>query len=187
MAAHVRIVLVAFVGLLLAGACSSTPSSGGPAGSSGSKPGASVPAAASPPAASPQAQASDVNVGQPCSYLTAPEVEAIIGALPVEVEERLGRGDCDYWLDAAKDAKVNIGVFEGAEAATYFETTKQIGSPELVNVGDEAYSVSNEGFGTVVVARQGTTVVAVQVAAGALGPEQLRQATALVDAVLAGL
>ncbi len=101
-----------------------------------------------------------------------------------EVAERIGRGDCDYWLTTAKDSKVNVGVFTGAEATSYFEQTKGIGTPEVVNVGDEAYSIFNESIGTVVVARKGDAVVAVQVFAGA-GTDQLRQATSLVEAILA--
>lgn len=62
-----------------------------------------------------------------------------------------------------------------ATAITGSRSTKGIGTPEPVNVGDEAYSIFNESIGTVVVARKGDAVVAV------------RQATALVEAVLADL
>ena len=161
--------------LVLLGACSSGPSSGGTQAASSS---ASATGAAPPSA---------VATGEPCSYLTAQEVGAILGATPVDVAERVGRGDCDYWLTLTRDGKVNIGVFTGAEAADYFEATKRIGTPEPVNVGDEAYAIFNESIGTVVVARKGDTVVAAQVYVGDVPADQLRQATALVEAVLARL
>ena len=169
--------------LLLIGACSSSPSSGGT--KSPSIP-ASVPAASAPPVSASAPAASAAVAGDPCSFLTAEGVGAIVGTTPVEVAERAGRGDCDYWLTAAKDSKVNVGVFTGDEASAYFETTKGIGTPEPVSLGDDAYSIFNESIGTVVVARKGEAVVAVQVLAGA-AVDQLRQATALVEAVLAGL
>ena len=65
--------------------------------------------------------------GEPCSFLTAEEVGAIVGTTPVEVAERVGRGDCDYWLNAAKDAKVEIGVFTGPDNATLFESPRALG------------------------------------------------------------
>jgi hypothetical protein len=156
-------------------ACSSGPSSGGP------------PAASSSAPATGAAPASAAAAGEPCSYLTAQDVGAILGATPVEVAERVGRGDCDYWLTLTRDGKVNIGVFTGNEAATYFESTKRIGTPEPLNLGDEAYSIFNESIGTVVVARKGDAVVAAQVYVGDVPADQLRQATALVQAVLARL
>lgn len=176
----------ALAALLLLAACSSGSSSGGtPAASfSASAPASSAPAAAA--SAAPAASAPAAPAAEPCSYLTAQEVGAIVGTTPVEVAERVGRDDCDYWLTAARDAKVNVGVFIGPDGASYFETAKGIGTPEPVNVGDEAYSIFNEGFGTVVVARKGDAVVAVQVFAVAVAADQLRQATALVEAVFAG-
>ncbi len=168
--------------LLLLGACSSgTPGGGTPGAAS-----ASVPTASAPEASPSDPAASEAVAGEPCSFLTAEAVGAIVGTTPVEVAERVGRGDCDYWLTAAKDTKVNIGVFTGPEGTSYFESTKGIGAPEVVNVGDEAYSIVNESFGTVVVARKGDSVVAAQVFAGAAA-DQLSQATALVEAVLARL
>ncbi len=161
--------------LVLLGACSSGPSSGGTLAASLS---AAAPASVPPSAAA---------AGEPCSYLTAQEVGAILGATPVQVVERVGRGDCDYWLTLTRDGKVNIGVFTGPEATDYFESTKRIGTPEPVNVGDEAYSIFNESIGTVVVARKGDAVVAAQVYSGDAPADQVRQATALVEAVLAGL
>ena len=166
---------VALATLALLGACSSGPSSGG------------TPAASASGRASAPAPASAVAAGEPCSYLTAQEVGAILGATPVEVAERVGRGDCDYWLTLTRDGKVNIGVFTGPEAADYFESTKRIGTPEPVNVGDEAYTVFNGSIGTLVVARKGDSVVAAQVYVGDVPADQLRQATALVEAVVARL
>jgi len=170
--------------LLLLGACSSSPSGAGTPAAQGST-AASTPAASAPAASAPAASEAALG-GEPCSFLTAEQVGAIVGTTPVEVTDRIGRGDCDYWLTAAKDSKVNVGVFTGADATSYFEQTKGIGTPEVVSVGDEAYSIFNESIGTVVVARKGDAVVAVQVFAGA-APDQLRQATALVEAILAGL
>lgn len=170
-----RAVVAGLATLVFLGACSSGPPSGG------------TPAASSSASATGAAPASAAPAGEPCSYLTAQEVGAILGATPVEVAERVGRGDCDYWLTLTRDGKVNIGVFTGAEAADYFESTKRIGTPEPVNVGDEAYSIFNESIGTLVVARKGDTVVAAQVYVGDVPADQLRQATALVEAVIAGL
>lgn len=167
----------ALAALLLLGACSSGASSEGTPTASLS---ASAPAASAPDASAPAA-------GEPCSYLSAQEVGAIVGTTPVDVAERSGRGDCDYWLTMTRASKVNIGVFTGSEGASYFETTKNIGTPEPVNVGDEAYSIFNESIGTVVVARQGDAVVAAQVFADIAIADQLSQATELVEAVLAGL
>ena len=87
--------------------------------------------------------------GEPCSFLTKEEVGAIVGTTPVEVAERVGRGDCDYWLTAAKDAKISIGVFSGPDDTTLFEGTKGIGDPQpVLNVGDDAYSISTGDLGT---------------------------------------
>lgn len=168
----------ALVALLLLAACSS--------GASGeATPTASL--SASAPAASAPAASAPAAAGEPCSYLSAQEVGAIVGTTPVEVAERSGRGDCDYWLTVTRASKVNIGVFTGSEGASYFESTKEIGTPEPVDVGDEAYSIFDASIGTVVVARQGDAVVAAQVFADIATAEQLRQATAVVEAVLAGL
>ena len=175
---------VILAGLLLVGACSSSPSTVGTP--SASTP-ALIPAASAAALSAPAPAASAAVAGEPCSFLTAQAVGAIVGATPVEVAERIGRGDCDYWLTAAKDAKVNVGVFTGAEATSYFESTKGIGAPQPLSVGDEAYSIFNTSIGTIVVARKGDAVIAVQVLSGALEADQLRQATALVEAVLAGL
>lgn len=178
----VRPFAVALAVALLFQACSSTPSSSGTDGS----PSTPSPAASEAPLSTAVASAAAA-AGEPCSFLTAPEVEAIVGTAPVEVAERIGRGDCDYWLTAAKDSKINVGVFSGAEALSYFESTKAIGTPEPVDLGDEAYSVAAEGIGTVVVARSGDTVVAVQVFASTVDEDHVRQATALVEAVLASM
>ena len=169
----------ALAALLLLAACSTSPTSEGSQGASSQ---ASPPAASAPAASGPAPAA-----GEPCSFLTAEEVGAIVGTTPVEVAERVGRGDCDYWLTAAKDAKVNIGVFTGPDNASLFDITKGIGFPEPVdNLGDDAYSIFNESIGTVVVVKQGDVTIIVQVFT-ADAAEQLTQATELAEAVLATL
>jgi hypothetical protein len=168
----------ALAALMLLAACSSSPS--GEASQA-----ASVPASAV--ASAPAASNSAVAAGEPCSFLTAEEVGAIVGTTPVEVAERVGRGDCDYWLNTAKDAHVNIGVFTGPDNASLFESTKGIGDPQPVdNLGDDAYSIFNESIGTVVVVKQGDATVVVQVATDDVA-SQLSQATELAQAVLANL
>lgn len=163
--------------LLLLAACSSgSSSSGSPAAS------AAAASVSAPPASTPA-----VAAGEPCSFLTAEEVGAIVGTTPVEVAERVGRGDCDYWLTAAKDAHVNIGVFTGPDSASLFEITKGIGDPQPVdNLGDDAYSIFNESIGTVVVVKQGDATIIVQVFTADVA-DQLAQATELAEAVLANL
>jgi hypothetical protein len=170
----------ALAALLLLAACSSSPSSeGSQAASSQASAAAASDVAASTPA---------VAAGEPCSFLTAEEVGAIVGTTPVEVAERVGRGDCDYWLNAAKDAHVNIGVFTGPDNASLFEITRGIGDPQPVdNLGDDAYSIFNESIGTVVVVKQGDATIIVQVAAPLTLPYQLALATELAEAVLANL
>ena len=92
------LVAIAFAG------CSSPAATGGPG--AGTNP---------PPAGTQAAEATGpMLAGEACSYLSAEEVGAIVGTVPVLVEERAGRGDCDYFLNAAEDAKVNIGLFEWA-------------------------------------------------------------------------
>jgi hypothetical protein len=165
--------------LLLLAACSASPSSDG---SQAASLAASAPAASAPAASTPA-----VLAGEPCSFLTAEEVGAIVGTTPIEVAERVGRGDCDYFLTAAKDAKVEIGVFTGPDNATLFEGTKGIGDPQpVVDVGDEAYSISTGDLGTLVVAKQGDATIIVQVLTADTA-DQLRQATELAQAVIAGL
>jgi hypothetical protein len=165
----------ALAALLLLAACSSSPSSEGSQA-------ASLPAS-DPPAASTPA----VAAGEPCSFLTKEEVGAIVGTTPVEVAERVGRGDCDYWLTAAKDAKISIGVFSGPDDTTLFEGTKGIGDPQpVLNVGDDAYSISTEDLGTLVVAKLGAATIIVQVLT-ADATDQLSQATELTEAVIAKL
>lgn len=166
----------AMAALLLLAACSTAPSSPSSEGSQAPSLPASAPAASTPPAA-----------GEPCSFLTAEEVGAIVGTTPVEVAERVGRGDCDYWLTAAKDSKVSIGVFSGPDDTTLFEGTKGIGDPQPVpNVGDDAYSIFNEDLGTLVVAKLGEATIIVQVLTADTA-DQLSQATELAEAVIAGL
>ena len=168
----------AVMAILLLAACSSSPSSEG-------SPDASLPASA--PGASAAASTPTVVAGEPCSFLTAEEVGAIVGTTPVEVAERVGRGDCDYWLTAAKDAKISIGVFSGPDDTTLFEGTKGIGDPQpVLNVGDDAYSISTQDLGTIVVAKQGEATIIVQVLTADTA-DQLRQATELAKAVIANL
>jgi hypothetical protein len=165
--------------ILLLASCSSSPSSEGSQA-------ASLPASA-PAASAPAASTPAVIAGEPCSFLTAEEVGAIVGTTPVEVAERVGRGDCDYFLTAAKDAKVEIGVFTGPDNATLFEGTKGIGDPQpVLSVGDEAYSISTQDLGTLVVAKQGDATIIVQVLTADTA-SQLSQATELTQAVIANL
>ena len=162
--------------LVLVAACSSPAGSSGPVNTTG------VTATATAVTTLPTGGAA---AGAPCSFLTAAQVGTIVGTTPIEVAERPGRGDCDYWLTAAKDAKVNIGVFQGADALALFESTKGIGTPQPVALGDEAYSIYNASIGTLVVVKQGDRVITAQVFAGTDAAEQLRQATAIATAVLA--
>lgn len=91
-----------------------------------------------------------------------------------------------YWLTAAKDSKVNIGVTTGPDGLSLFEATKALGSPQPANLGDEAYSIFLDNLGTIVMARKGDSVVSLQVLTSGDAADQLRQATALVEAILAG-
>ena len=169
-----RTCTIALAAVLLLAACSSSPSS-------------QASQAASSQASAAAASTPAVAGGEPCSFLTAEEVGAIVGTTPVEVAERVGRGDCDYWLNAAKDAHVNIGVFTGPDNASLFEITRGIGAPEPVdNLGDDAYSIFNESIGTLVVVKQGDATIIVQVATPDTA-DQLSQATELAEAVLANL
>lgn len=168
----------ALTAVLLLAACSSSPSSEGSQAASQPASDQASAAAASTPA---------VAAGEPCSFLTAQEVGAIVGTTPVEVAERVGRGDCDYFLTAAQDAWVQIGVFTGPDNATLFESTKGIGEPQPVEgVGDDAYSIFNESIGTLIVARQGDATIIVQVFTADTA-DQLSQATELAKAVIANL
>jgi hypothetical protein len=170
---------VALAALFLLAACSSNPSA---EASQGASVGASEPAASAPAASTPE-----VVAGEPCSFLTAEEVGAIVGTTPVEVAERVGRGDCNYFLTAAQDSWVQIGVFTGADNASLFEQTKGIGDPQpVVDVGDDAYSIFNESIGTLVVAKQGDATIVVQVLTADTA-DQLTQATELTQAVIANL
>jgi hypothetical protein len=103
------------------------------------------------------------------------------------VKERAGRGDCDYWLDAAKTTKVNIGVTSGPDGLALFESTKGLGDSQPASLGDEAYSSALGDLGTLVMVREGDAVVAVQVLTTGDAAAQLVAATALAQAVLAGL
>jgi len=99
----------------------------------------------------------------------------------------VGRGDCDYWLDAAKTTKVNIGVTPGPDGLALFESTKGLGDPQPASLGDEAYSIALGDLGTLVMVREGDAVVAVQALTTGDAAAQLVAATALARAVLAGL
>lgn len=179
-----RALLTTSVAGLMLAACGTTPSPTLPPGASqGANPSVAAPSVAAPSAAATTGAAA----GEPCSFLTAEAVGAVMGTIPVEVEERAGRGDCDYWLTAAKDQKVNIAVVTGADAASAYESIKAMGGFEPVALGDEAFWVSNAGFGTIVAVRTGDSTVSAQVFAGDDPAEQLRQATALATAVIAGL
>lgn len=168
----------AFAAALVIAACSSPPS------------GTPTPGATTvPPAATAAGQQTTTPVaGEPCSFLTAAEVGTIVGTVPVEVKERAGRGDCDYWLDVAKTTKVNIGVTPSPDGVALFESTKALGEPQTVpNLGDEAYSIALGDLGTLVMVREGDAVVAVQVLTAGDAAAQLVAATALAQAVLASL
>ena len=127
--------------------------------------------------------------GEPCSFLTSEQVAAVVGTAPVEIKERAGRGDCDYWLDAAKSSKINIGVTTGPDGVALFDSTKALGEPVAVaSLGDEAYSISlGTDLGTLVMVKQGDAVVAVQVLTTAEPAEQAIRAIALARAVLTNL
>lgn len=162
------LVAIAFAG------CSSPAATGGPG--AGTNP---------PPAGTQAADATGpMLAGEACSYLSAEEVGAIVGTVPVLVEERAGRGDCDYFLNAAEDAKVNIGLFEWADGGELtFENTKSFGEPVTIELGDDAYGIYNEGTGTVVMVRAGDLLISVQALNTGDLAAQLEQATRLAEAV----
>ncbi len=167
--------------LFLVTACSATP--GTPAAATSSNPMPSIAADSSVPdeAAPAATPATDVD---PCSHLTASDVAAVYGSAPVEIAERAGRGDCDYWLTDARDAKVNLTVASGPDADAYAASIVALGDPVPAGLGDESFSIFNEGFGTVLFVRVGSDLVAVQ----AFLPDaadQLPLARALVEVVLA--
>ena len=83
-----------------------------------------------PPAATQRRPGDDrpVLAGEPCSYLTAEEVGAIVGTVPVEVEERAGPRRLRLLAGRRQDAKVNIGVVDWADGGeSTFESTKGFG------------------------------------------------------------
>jgi hypothetical protein len=164
---------------LLLGACSSPPSATSAPGSTTLPPAAT--AAAGEPTGAPVA-------GEPCSFLTAEQVTAIVGTAPVEIKERAGRGDCDYWLDAAKTAKINVGVTTGADGAALFESTKALGEfLPVPNLGDDAYMLVLDELGTIVVVKQGDSVVSVQLLNAMDSAEQAIRVINLARAVVEGL
>jgi hypothetical protein len=138
-----------------------------------------------PPVTTPGPQSTGpVLAGEACSYLTAAEVGAIVGTVPVTVEERAGRGDCDYFLTAAEDAKVNIGFFELADGGdATFESTKSFGDPVALDLGDEAYSIFNESIGTIVLAKAGDSLIVVQALNTGDRAAQLQHATKIAQAL----
>lgn len=126
--------------------------------------------------------------GEPCSFLTSAQVTEILGSAPVEIKERAGRGDCDYWLDAAKTAKVNVGVTKGPDGAALFESTKALGeSVPVPNLGDDAYMLVLEGLGTLIMAKAGDSVVAVQLLNPMDSAEQAIRVINVARAVVQGL
>ena len=147
--------------------------------------GTPVPGTNPPPATTQAGEATGpLLAGEACSYLSAEEVGAIVGTVPVLVEERAGRGDCDYFLNAAEDAKVNIGLFEWAvDGETNFESAKAFGEPVAIDLGDEAFAVYNEGTGTLVMVRAGDSLISVQAFNTGDLAAQLEQATRLAEAV----
>ena len=153
-------------------ACSSPAATGGPGATN------------QPPAATPGGQATTpVLAGEACSYFTAEEVGAIVGTVPVKVEERASRGDCDYFLNAAEDAKINIGFFEwAADGASNFESIKALGTPVSIDLGDEAIAVYNESLGTIVAVHAGDSLITVQAFNTGDQAAQLEHATKLAEA-----
>ena len=161
-------------GIALAG-CSSPAATGGP-GSTNTPVGTS--------SGTPAGQASGpVLAGEACSYFTAEEVGAIVGTTPVTVEEREGRGDCDYFLKADESAKVNVGFFEwAADGASVFESTKGFGDPVTLDLGDDAYTLYNESIGTLALVRAGDSLIVIQAFNTGDQAAQLEHATNLAEA-----
>ena len=172
------VALVAAAAFAIAACGSSTPTNP-PAGATNQPPAATTPGGE--PTIAPVA-------GEPCSFLTSEEAGVILGTVPTSIEERAGRGDCDYWLDAAKTTKANIGVFTGAEAATLFEGNKALGeSLPVGNLGEDAYMLVLDGLGTIVMAKQGDAVVAVQLLSTLDSAEEAIRVINLARAVVEGL
>ena len=166
---------------LLLAACS-TPST------STQAPGTTSPTSAPPAATAAGNPTTGAAAGEPCSFLTSAQVTEIVGTAPVEIAERAGRGDCDYWLDAAKTAKVNVGVTTGADGAALFESTKALGETLPVpNLGEDAYMLVLDGLGTIVVAKQGDSVVSVQLLNTMDSAEQAIRVINVARAVVQGL
>ena len=170
-APRIAALLAAFA---LAG-CSSPTATGGPGGTN---------APLGTPSGTAAGQATGpVLAGEACSYFTAEEVGAIVGKVPVSVQERAGRSDCDYFLTADEAAKVNIGFFEwGADGETTFEAAKGFGEPATIDLGDEAYSVFNESLGTLVLVHAGDSLIVVQAFNTGDQAAQLEHATKLAEA-----
>ena len=124
-----------------------------------------------------------VLAGEACSYFTAEEVGAIVGTVPVKVEERSGRGDCDYFLNAEESAKINVALVEWAAGGeSTFESTKGFGERTVIDLGDEAYSVYNESLGTLVLVHAGDSLIVVQAFNSGDQAAQLQHATKVAEA-----
>ena len=165
--------LISAMTLAIVSACSTPAATGGPPGGTNA------------PAATSAGQASGpVLEGEPCSYLTAEEVGAIVGTVPVLVEERAGRGDCDYFLNAARDAKVNVSLVEWADGGqSTFESTKGFGEPVSLDIGDEAYTVFNESIGTLALVHAGDSLIVIQALNTGDAAAQLGHARDLAEAL----
>ena len=121
--------------------------------------------------------------GETSGILPLPPRPAIVGTVPVKVEERAGRGDCDYFLTAAEDAKINVGFYEwAADGQTNFESTKVLGTPVTIDLGDEAFAVYNESVGTIVAVHAGDSLITVQAFNTGDQAAQLDHATKLAEA-----
>ncbi len=163
---------IALMAVAVVSACSTPAGTGGPGATN-------VPAATSAGEAT-----GPVLAGDPCSYFTAAEVGAVIGTVPVLVEERAGRGDCDYFLNAAEDAKVNVSFLEWAAGGdAIFESSKAFGAPVALDIGDEGYTVSNESLGTLALVHAGDSQIVIQAFNTGDAATQLKHATDLAQAL----
>jgi hypothetical protein len=168
-----RLSTIAVLTVAAVSACSTPAATGGP-----------NPGNTNVPAATTSGQATGpVLAGEPCSYFTAEEVGAVVGTVPVLVEERAGRGDCDYFLNAAQDAKVNVSFVEWASGGeSTFESTKGFGEPVSFDLGDEAYTVFNESIGTLALVHAGDSLIVIQALNTGDAAAQLEHVTELAEA-----
>ena len=174
---------VALATLLLLGACSSSPSGSRTPAAQGST-AASTPAASAPAASAPAA--SEATPGANRAHSSPRNRSARSSARHRSRSPSAStRGDCDYWLTTAKDSKVeHRGVHRRRGHVLLRADEGHRDAPGRRTSAMRRIPIFNESIGTVVVARKGDAVVAVQVFAGA-ATEQLSQATALVEAILA--